>query len=116
MIAFFQRMPRSKKTKKNCATLRPPPKPNVTSEIPDSEKQQSTLTPRPKPSLPSSNFMHSNKQPYTHRPPSTLQTQQINEVMISRALASAKKHEIDVHQGRPIPAGGNCAIESVIAT
>ena len=108
-------MPRSKKTKKNCATLRPPPKPNVTSEIPVSEKQQPTLTPRPKPSFPSSNVMDSNKQPSTHRPPSTFQKQKTEEIMISRAIASAKKHEIDVRQGRPISADGNCAIESVIA-
>ena len=105
-------MPRSNKPKKNCATLRPPPKPNV-SKILDSEKQLPTLTPRPTPSLTSS--MHKHKQPSTHEAHSTIQTQKPIEVMISRAISSAKKHEIDVHQGRPISRDGNCAIESVIA-
>ena len=107
-------MPRSNKPKKNSAPMRPPPKPNVSSTTPDSEKQHLTSKIQRKPSYPSSTFMDSNKQPSTLKPLSTLQTHQTEKIMIRRAIASAKKHEINVEQGNPISADGNCAIESVI--
>ena len=37
-----------------------------------------------------------------------------SDVMIQRAISSAKKHNIDVQHGRKNEASGNCAIESVL--
>ena len=39
---------------------------------------------------------------------------QEQNLMIARAISSAKKHAIDIQHGTPNSANGNCAIESVI--
>ena len=108
-------MPRSKKPKKNDSPLRQTPNPNVTSSVLDSEQQPSTIRPPPKPAFTNSTFMDSKKKPSSHSPLSSFKPEKPQDLMIKRAIASAQKHEINVCQGKPIPADGNCAIESVIA-
>ena len=39
---------------------------------------------------------------------------QERELMISRAIASAQKHDISLKQGRPNPGKGDCAFEAII--
>ena len=108
-------MPRSKKPKKCSIPLVETSNPNVTSSSLESEKQPSPIIPRLKPLFSKSTFVNLKMKPLFQNQLSTFKPEKTQNLMTKRAIASAKKHEINVCQGKPIPADGNCAIESVIA-